>query len=121
MYNGELFICGRTKDLIIVRGRNHYPQDIEHSVEADMQLRGGCTAAFSAPPPDAEGGADGGEQLVILAEVRDSKGTDLAALAQAVRLRVSRDHGVTPAVVRLMKPRSVPKVRHPCGCGGAVP
>ena len=40
LHNGELFICGRSKDLIIIRGRNHYPQDIEHTVEADTQVCG---------------------------------------------------------------------------------
>ena len=47
LHAGELFICGRIKDLIIVRGRNHYPQDIEKSAEASSAaLRPGCSAAF---------------------------------------------------------------------------
>lgn len=68
VYGGELFVCGRIKDLIIVRGcvrvrcggrtegpprrpcrRNHYPQDIEASVERDDRIRPGCLAAFSVP------------------------------------------------------------------------
>ena len=49
LYNSELFICGRMKDLIIVRGSNHYPQDIERTAEAAQAdyLRAGCSAAFS--------------------------------------------------------------------------
>jgi acyl-CoA synthetase (AMP-forming)/AMP-acid ligase II len=49
MHNGELFICGRMKDLIIVRGRNHYPQDIERTAEQHVAeyLRAGCSGAFS--------------------------------------------------------------------------
>lgn len=49
MYNGELFICGRLKDLIIVRGSNHYPQDIERTAENAQSdtIRAGCSAAFS--------------------------------------------------------------------------
>jgi acyl-CoA synthetase (AMP-forming)/AMP-acid ligase II len=49
MYNDELFICGRMKDLIIVRGSNHYPQDIERTAEQHQAayLRAGCSAAFS--------------------------------------------------------------------------
>lgn len=47
MHNGELFICGRLKDLIIVRGRNHYPQDIERCVEGiSEKMRPGRSAAF---------------------------------------------------------------------------
>lgn len=49
MYSGELFICGRSKDLIIVRGSNHYPQDIERTAEQALVdfVRAGCSAAFS--------------------------------------------------------------------------
>lgn len=47
IHNEELFICGRKKDLIIIRGRNHYPQDLEHTVENNSNIRGGCVAAFS--------------------------------------------------------------------------
>lgn len=49
LHAGELFICGRVKDLIIVRGRNHYPQDIERTAELHQaaHLRAGCSAAFS--------------------------------------------------------------------------
>lgn len=47
MHKEELFICGRLKDLIIVRGSNHYPQDIERTGEmASAHLRAGCSAAF---------------------------------------------------------------------------
>ena len=42
LHNGELFICGRDKDLIIIRGGNHYPQDIEQVVESDDRVRPGC-------------------------------------------------------------------------------
>jgi acyl-CoA synthetase (AMP-forming)/AMP-acid ligase II/acyl carrier protein len=61
--NGELFVTGRMKDLIIVRGRNIYPQDIELAVEsAHPAIRHGCSAAFSVS-------VDGEERLVIVAEV----------------------------------------------------
>ena len=64
IYQNELFVCGRLKDLIIVRGRNHYPQDLERCVEgADSLLRPGCTAAFSVS-------VAGTEQAVLVAEVR---------------------------------------------------
>lgn len=61
--NNELYVCGRLKDLIIIRGRNHYPQDLERCVEkCDDLLRPGCSAAFSVAK-------QGAEQLVIVAEV----------------------------------------------------
>lgn len=47
IHKEELFICGRKKDLIIIRGRNHYPQDLEHTIENNGNIRGGCVAAFS--------------------------------------------------------------------------
>jgi acyl-CoA synthetase (AMP-forming)/AMP-acid ligase II len=68
LWAGELYICGRLKDLIIIRGTNHYPQDIERSVESALpQLRAGCTAAFSCPDS-----AGNGEVLVFVAEVSNA-------------------------------------------------
>lgn len=72
IHRGELFVCGRLKDLIIVRGKNHYPQDIERSLEGDhvlasgrqMGLRRGCSACFGL----ALGGL---EHVVFAAEVSD--------------------------------------------------
>ncbi|HEY9857225.1 MAG TPA: fatty acyl-AMP ligase [Stenomitos sp.] len=61
--DGDLFITGRLKDLIIIRGRNHYPQDIERTMEeAHPSVRPGCTAAFSVE-------VAGEERLVVVAEV----------------------------------------------------
>jgi acyl-CoA synthetase (AMP-forming)/AMP-acid ligase II len=63
--DGNLFVTGRAKDLIIVRGANHYPEDIEGAVSKSHQaLRPGCAAAFSVE-------ADGEERLVVVQEVRD--------------------------------------------------
>ncbi len=63
LYRGELFITGRLKDLIIIRGRNHYPQDIEQTVEnCHPALRVGCSAAFSVE-------INGEEKLVVTAEI----------------------------------------------------
>ncbi len=60
---GELFITGRLKDLIIINGKNHYPQDIERSVEqAHAPIRAGCVAAFGVQE-------DGVEKVIIVAEV----------------------------------------------------
>lgn len=66
MINGELFICGRLKDLIIVAGRNHFPQDLETSCEnATNELRPGCSCAFSITKET------GGEEVFIVCELRE--------------------------------------------------
>jgi len=63
LHEGELFITGRIKDLIIVRGNNHYPQDIEQTVQdAHSSVRAGCVAAFAYE-------ADGEERLAVVAEI----------------------------------------------------
>ncbi|CAM9492519.1 unnamed protein product [Scytosiphon promiscuus] len=106
LWEGELYICGRIKDLVIVRGRNHYPQDVERTAEAAVAgaLRGGCSAAFGTAGPD------GGESLAIVAEVQHAgAGFDGEALAAEIRKAVSVEHGASLAVVRLLRPRTVPK------------
>lgn len=98
---GRLFIAGRKKDLIILRGRNHYPQDIEWTVErAHPALRSGCIAAFSIPLPD------GGEGLGILAEVGDG---DLEAVERAIAAAVARDHELRVDGLGLIAARALPK------------
>lgn len=79
MFEGEIFVCGRRKDVIIIRGVNYFPQDIEAIVEAaSPEIRKGGVAAFSV---DA-----GGEALVVLAEVRNAASLpDPVAIAKAIR------------------------------------
>ena len=73
-HNKELFICGRLKDLIIVGGRNYYPQDIEATAEmSSPALRGGCSAAFTIDPSRQEG-----EEVALVAEVRDPPSTQVS-------------------------------------------
>eukprot|EP00753_Platysulcus_tardus_P008696 PLAT16176.2.p1 GENE.PLAT16176.2~~PLAT16176.2.p1 ORF type:complete len:712 (+),score=213.52 PLAT16176.2:937-3072(+) len=99
LYKGELFVCGRIKDLIIIRGRNHYPQDLEIMMEQNSELRGGCSAAFSVR-------VRGEEALVLMSEVRDPKSTDLDALVEDVRVRITRGFGVKPYAILLLAPRT---------------
>jgi acyl-CoA synthetase (AMP-forming)/AMP-acid ligase II len=67
LHEGELFICGRLKDLIIVRGSNHYPQDIERSAEVSHNsIRLGCSAAFAIKHE-----ATHTETLVYVVEVKE--------------------------------------------------
>ncbi|QIS23391.1 type I polyketide synthase [Nocardia terpenica] len=100
----ELFIAGRLKDLIIVRGRNLYPDDIENTVQgSDPGLIRGRGAAFAVD-------GDDGEQLVIVQEVaRDHRNDlDTDAVFQAVAAAVARDHEVAVAHIVLVQAYSLP-------------
>ena len=93
LLEGEVFVCGRIKDLMIFAGKNHYPQDIELTAEeADGRLRPGCIAAFSIPADDAQEG----ELLVVVAELRDkaTSADDCARVAHNVKLAISTSHSV---------------------------
>ncbi|ETW21740.1 hypothetical protein MGAST_24130, partial [Mycobacterium gastri 'Wayne'] len=100
LYEGELFVCGRSKDLIIVRGVNCYPSDIEAVVERSAaQVRNGCVAAFSFEHEEQEA-------LVVVAEVRDQHSLpDPKALARSIR----RYCHVDPHTIVFSPPRSIPK------------
>jgi acyl-CoA synthetase (AMP-forming)/AMP-acid ligase II len=88
IHAGELFVVGRIKDLIIVRGRNIYPQDIEFtSQSAHPALRKGACAAFSVP-------ADDGERLVVVQEVKRDQDADPAEVAAAMRAAIVREHEI---------------------------
>ncbi|HEX2642459.1 MAG TPA: fatty acyl-AMP ligase, partial [Thermoanaerobaculia bacterium] len=89
---GELFVTGRRKELIVLRGRNHYPQDIERTAErAHPALRPGCGAAFAIEP---EAGSGGTERLVVVYEAERARNVDLDAAADAVRRAVAEEHEV---------------------------
>ena len=98
---GTLFVMGRLKDLIILRGRNHYPQDLEQSAELSHPgLRTGCAAAFAVE-------VDGNEVAVVAIEARGAG--DAEAIAEAVRRAVLDEHDVPLHAVVLLEPRTVPK------------
>lgn len=100
---GQLFVTGRAKDVIIVRGRNHYPQDIERTAqEADSALVSGAGAAFAVD-------RDGDECLVLVQEV--SRGTpdeQMASLANRVRAAVAEEHEVDLYSLVLIRQASLP-------------
>ncbi len=76
LHRGELFICGRIKDLIIVGGRNYYPQDLEATAEdSDKRIRPGCSAAFTVDPIS---GSD--EEVALIFELREVPDTKVCAL-----------------------------------------
>jgi fatty acid CoA ligase FadD32 len=123
-YDGELYITGRVKDLVIFDGRNHYPQDLEYSAqEASRALRTGFVAAFSVPanqlPDEVFANAHAGlkrdtedtsEQLVIVAErAPGANKMDLAPVADEIRAAIAVRHGVTVRDVLLTPAGAIPR------------
>lgn len=104
MHDGQVYVTGRAKDLVILRGRNYYPQDIELTVqECHPALRPSCVAAFALDTP-------GGEQLAILQEVkREASDTDPEALVKQIRRAVSEAHEIVPGCIVLLRAGSILK------------
>jgi len=113
--DGQLYIAGRIKDLVIVDGRNHFPQDIEATAAAaSAAVRPGFVAAFSVPADELPGGATAagtpGERLVIVAERAVGAGkSDPASVVEAIRAAVSRQHALSVADVQLVAAGSIPR------------
>jgi 8-amino-7-oxononanoate synthase len=114
--NGELFVAGRLKDLIIIRGRNHYPQDIERAVEeASGLVRAGSVAAFAVEH-------DGRERVVVVAELERGRRepAEMAQAFEAIRSRLAKEQEIAAEAIVLVRPNTVPKTssgkiqRHAC-------
>lgn len=100
---GQVFVTGRLKDLIIIRGVNRYPQDIEKTVEkAHDKLTTGGVAAFSTD-------VDGRERLVVVAETERDRGIAWNEAIDAVRRKVTSEHELPPDAVILVRHASLPK------------
>ena len=123
-HNDHLYITGRVKDLVIVDGRNHYPQDLEYSAqEASRALRTGYVAAFSVPanqlPAEVFDNSHAGlkydsedtsEQLVIVGErAPGAHKLDYQPIADDIRTAIAVRHGVTVRDVLLVQAGSVPR------------
>ena len=111
---GELFVTGRLKDMIIIRGVNRYPQDIEATAESSGdRLRSGGTAAFGVEHWDRE-------HLVVVCEVERGPDADLDSLIEKVRVNIIAQHDLPADTIVLVRPNSVPKTssgkvqRHAC-------
>lgn len=103
LHNGELFVTGRLKDLIILRGRNLYPQDLEQTAEMSHRaLRISGSAAFTVP-------TEREERLVIVQELEFRQKPDLEAVIAAIRREIAETHEVEVYAVALIKPGSIPK------------
>ncbi len=105
IHAGQLFVTGRLKDLIIIRGLNYYPQDIERTVERSHEaLRAGCGVAFAVE-------VETEERLVVVQEIERQyiRKLDAGAVIGAIRQGVSQEHGIRVDTVVLIKTSSLPK------------
>lgn len=101
--NGELFVTGRIKDLIIIRGLNHYPHDIELTAQrANAVLRAGGGAAFSVE-------VSGNERLVLVQEIDPRNQPDLSAIVNSTRRAIAVEHEIQVYAISLVRPGTVPK------------
>lgn len=102
MKNGSIYIVGRAKDLIIVNGRNHWPQDIEWAAEQMDGIKVGDIAAISVPGENAE------EVPMILAQCRLSDTAERTKLADDLRRHVQKETGIN-CIIELVGPRALPR------------
>ncbi|WP_311971042.1 non-ribosomal peptide synthase/polyketide synthase [Pseudomonas baltica] len=120
MHGGQLYVSGRIKDMLIIRGQNLYPQDIERTVEARIEaVRKGRVAVFAvdasraepAPTGNGVGAGAAREAFGIAAEIsrRVQKQYATDDLIAAIRAQVAEVHHEAPAVVLLLEPGSLPK------------
>ncbi len=115
VHDGELFVTGRLKDVLVIRGRNHYPQDIEATVQSlHSALRADGGAAF-------EIGCDGEARLVVVQEVaRRALDVDVATLAGDIRQAIAERHDLQLHDIKFLAPGSLPRTtsgkvqRHAC-------
>jgi acyl-CoA synthetase (AMP-forming)/AMP-acid ligase II len=105
IHEDQLHVAGRIKDMVIVNGRNFYPQDIELTTyQADPALQPDGGAAFSMDDGESE-------RLVVVQEVKRShrKGTDFEGIAATMRMAIAREHGLRADAVALIRPGRLPK------------
>ncbi len=117
LVDGELFVTGRLKDLIIIRGVNYYPQDIEQTVEqCHAHLRPAGGAAFVDD-------RDGTERLVVVQEVVRRRNLNFESVFREIRKSVASGHDLALDAIVLLKAGSIPKTssgkiqRHACKAG----
>jgi len=111
MIDGELFVTGRIKDVIVIRGYKYYPQDIELTAERQQTaIRGGCSAAFAFDGDDMESVGLAIEldprQLPI---DKDGRERAFAEIVEVVRVAVAGEHGVNLSLVAILAVGGVPK------------
>ncbi|WP_058533816.1 non-ribosomal peptide synthetase [Legionella saoudiensis] len=106
IHNGQLYVTGRLKDLIIIHGRNYYPQDIEHTANnAHLRVRSGCCAAFSMT-------FNTEEHLVIVCEVKrvfEESEKTYAEICEQIEREVEQEHELSVHTIILIPAKSIPK------------
>ncbi len=105
LIDGELFVTGRLKEVIIINGRNFYPNDIEECLEREQEaLEPANSVATSSV-------VDGREQLMIFAQLKrvGFKGADYNSICKGISVSVTNVFGITPAKVVLVPPGQIPK------------
>ncbi len=100
---GELYVHGRAKDVVVVRGANHAPEEFEAALSGVAGLRAGCAVALGFQPGDGAG-----EELLVLAERTRGIPAD-AALAATVRRAVLEATGIAPHTVQILDPGTLPR------------
>ena len=100
--DGEIYITGRAKDVIIKAGRNIYPHEVEEIAGRVSGVRTGCVVAFGAPDERT-----GTEKLIVAAEVRDISAAK--RISGEIAQSVSEVMGLPPDAVELLRPQSIPK------------
>jgi 1-acyl-sn-glycerol-3-phosphate acyltransferase len=102
--DGEIYVTGRVKDIIIKGGRNLYPHEVEELAARAEGIRKGCIVAFGLKDE-----ASGTEKLIVVAESREREPARRAAIVAAVTEQVSQGLGLPPDRVELIPPGSIPK------------
>jgi len=104
LHDGELYLCGREKDLIIIRGRNHDPALVEQALDGLPGLRSGCAAAFASTSEKADT-----ERLVVVTEVRNATQIDADQVEVEARQRIQAQTGLRVERLELVEAGTLPR------------
>ena len=105
LFEGELYLTGRAKDMLLLRGRNHAPEEVEHALNGVEGVRPGAVVAASWLPEGADG-----EQLVVLVEaVRGTPENQFERIARACAAKVIAGLGLSPDHVKVLPAGSLPR------------
>jgi amino acid adenylation domain-containing protein/non-ribosomal peptide synthase protein (TIGR01720 family) len=103
IYDNQIFVTGRLKDLMIIRGRNHHPQDIERTVQSSHPLLGGMPGAAFSLTVERE------ERLAFVQEIDPRRSNVFARVLEEIRRAVTGEHEIQPYAILLVKPGAVPR------------